>query len=151
MQAAIELASVSKAAVWIKAGTYRPAKHDDRIAAFILYDDVKVYGGFAGTETALTQRPAAGRQTVLSARAAKGTYRYPHVLYGADNVLLDGLTIRDGNANGFTYNGKGGGLLAYHAGKTFLPNGLQAYAAGGALVSHSDPVGFTMTIQSEES
>ena len=114
-------------------GHLRPAKHDDRIAAFILYDDVKVYGGFAGTETALTQRPAAGRQTVLSARAAKGTYRYPHVLYGADNVLLDGLTIRDGNANGFTYHGKGGGLLAYHAGKTFLPNGLQAYAAGGAL------------------
>lgn len=62
-------------------------------------------------------------------------------------MLLDGLTLRDGDATGSTYNGKGGGLLAYHAGKTFLPNGLQAYRAGGTLVSYSDPVGFTMTIQ----
>lgn len=134
LQAAIELASVSNAAVWTKAGTYRPAKmEDNRIAAFILYDKVKLYGGFAGTETALDQRPASGAPTILSAKAAKGGYRYPHVLYGADNVLLDGLTLRDGRATGVTYNGKGGGLLAYHAGKTFLPR--------------DSAVGFTMTIQ----
>lgn len=133
LQAAIELASVSKAAVWVKEGNYRPAKRDDRIAAFILYDSVKLYGGFAGTETALEQRPASGPRTVLSAITAEGGYRYPHVLYGADDVLLDGLTLRDGNATSFTYNGKGGGLLAYRAGKTFLP--------------HDDAVGFRMTIQ----
>ncbi|WP_316159968.1 right-handed parallel beta-helix repeat-containing protein [Bradyrhizobium sp. SZCCHNRI20481] len=121
LQAAIDLASASKAAVWIKAGTYRPAKKDGRIAAFILYDGVKLYGGFAGTETALEQRRAAGARTILSARAAKGGYRYAHVLYGADDALLDGLTLRDGRAVGRTYNGKGGGLLAYHAGKKFLP------------------------------
>ncbi|MBI5260328.1 MAG: right-handed parallel beta-helix repeat-containing protein [Bradyrhizobium sp.] len=133
LQAAIELASVSKSAVWVKAGTYRPAKKQDRIAAFILYDDVKLYGGFAGTEAALEQRPSSGNQTILSAKAAGGGYRYPHVLYGANNVVLDGLTLRDGSATGFTYNGKGGGLLAYHAGKTFLP--------------HDNAVGFAMTIQ----
>ncbi len=133
LQAAIELASVSKAAVWIKAGTYRSAKRVDRIAAFILYDDVKLHGGFAGTETSSEQRPASGRQTILSATATEGGYRYPHVLYGADDVLLDGLTLRDGNATGFTYNGKGGGLLAYRAGKTFLPR--------------ENAVGFRMTIQ----
>lgn len=147
LQTAIELASVSNAAVWVKGGTYHPPRQDDRIAAFILYDGVKVYGGFAGTETTLTQRPPAGRQTVLSAKLARGAYRYAHVLYGANNVLLDGLTIRDGDAKGFTYNGKGGGLLAYHAGKAFLPNGLQAYRAGVRSASDSDPVGFTMTIQ----
>jgi predicted outer membrane repeat protein len=133
LQAAIELASVSKAAVWIKAGTYRPANREDRIAAFILYDTVKLYGGFAGTETALKQRPTSGAPTILSAKVAKGGYRYPHVLYGANDVLLDGLTLRDGRATGFAYNGNGGGLLAYHAGKTFLP--------------HDEAVGFTMTIQ----
>lgn len=121
LQAAIDLASVSKAAVWIKAGTYRPARKDSRIAAFILYDGVKLYGGFAGTETALEQRPAAGARTILSAKAVKDGYRYPHVIYGADDALLDGLTLRDGRAVGRTYNGKGGGLLAYHAGKKFLP------------------------------
>lgn len=133
LQAAIEIASVSKAAVWIKAGTYRPAKRDDRIAAFILYDGVKLHGGFAGTETALDQRRASGRRTVLSARTATGGYRFPHVLYGADDVLLDSLTVRDGQATGFTYDGKGGGLLAYRAGKKFLPR--------------ESAVGFTMTIQ----
>lgn len=133
LQAAIELASVSNAAVWIKAGTYRPAKKEDRIAAFILYDNVKLYGGFAGTETALEQRPTSGAPTIASAATTKGRYSYPHVLYGANEVLLDGLTLRDGRATGFTYNGKGGGLLAYHAGKTFLPD--------------DNAVGFTMVIQ----
>ena len=144
LQSAIELASVSKAAVWIKAGEYHPSQRTDRIAAFILYDDLKIYGGFAGTETELGERPEAGAQTTLSARTTGGDYRYPHVLYGADNVVLDGLTVRDGDARGFTYNGKGGGLLAYHAGKTFFP---LRHREGQALVAQSEPVGFTMTIQ----
>jgi predicted outer membrane repeat protein len=58
---------------------------------------------------------------------------YPHVLYGANNVALDGLTIREGHAFGSTYNGKGGGLIAYHAGKTFWP--------------HDRAVGFTISIE----
>lgn len=133
LQQAIELAALSKAPVWIKAGTYRPLRQvAGRIAAFILYDDVKLYGGFAGTETALTQR-GAGHATILSARTTEGEFRYPHVLYGANNAVLDRLTIRDGKADGMTYNGKGGGLLAYHAGKTFLP--------------HDPAVGFTMAIK----
>lgn len=147
LQSAIELAFASNAAIWMRAGIYQPAKQDGRIAAFILYDNLKMYGGFAGIESALTQRPSAGQPTVLSAKTIAGTYRYPHVLYGANNVLLDGLTVRDGDATGFTYNGKGGGLLAYHAGKTFLPNGLKAYRAGRTLAPYDEPVGFTMTIR----
>lgn len=148
LQAAIDLASVSKAAVWVKAGRYHPARRDaDRIAAFTLYDGVEVYGGFAGTETDVAQRRRDAAPTVLSAKLAAGDDRYPHVVYGANQAVLDGLTIRDGNAVGFTYNGKGGGLLAYHAGKTYLPNGLKAYRAGRALESYSDPVGFTMTVR----
>lgn len=133
LQAAIELASVSKADVWIKAGTYRPDRKQDGIAAFTLYDGVKLYGGFRGTETALEQRPASGARTILTAKAGTDGYRYPHVVYGADDTLLDGLTLRDGRALGTTYNGKGGGLLAYHAGKTFLP--------------HDAAVGFRMTLK----
>ena len=134
LQTAIELASLSKGSVWIKVGDYHPAKRDDpRIAAFTLYDDVKLYGGFAGTEATLTQRPTSGQPTILSAKAANGTYRYSPVLYGANDVLLNGLIIRDGDASGFTYNGKGGGLIAYHAGKTFWP--------------HDPAVGFTMSIE----
>jgi predicted outer membrane repeat protein len=134
LQAAIELASLSKGEVWIKAGAYYPAKRDKaRIAAFTLYDNVKLYGGFAGTESTLKERSTSAQPTILSAKTSDGSYRYPHVLYGANSVLLEGLTIRDGEASGFTYNGKGGGLIAYHAGKTFWP--------------HDPAVGFTLSIE----
>lgn len=133
LQAAIEIASQNKAAIWLKAGTYAPSSAGNGIAAFVLYDGVQLYGGFSGDETRLEQRDAAKHPTILSARVKGGAQRYAHVLYGADDVVLDGLTIRDGQATGFTYNGKGGGLLAYRAGKTFLP--------------HDDPIGFVMTIR----
>ncbi len=133
LQQAVDQAASSRAQVWIKAGTYAPGKLDrSRIAAFILRDDVGLYGGFAGTETALAERDPARNPTVLSARVAGTDERHAHVLYGANGATLDGLTIRDGRADGLTYQGKGGGLLAYHAGKTFLP--------------HDAAVGFTMRI-----
>jgi predicted outer membrane repeat protein len=132
LQAAIEMASVSNAPIWIKAGTYSPQTKDSRIAAFILYDNVKLYGGFGGFEKSLGERDVLKNPTILSGLAKQDNYRYPHVLYGADKVVLDGLTISEGNASGFTYNGKGGGLIAYRAGKTFLP--------------HDEAIGFTMEI-----
>ena len=128
LQQAIDKATAGPSAVWIKAGTYAPSAKNARIAAFILYDGVKLYGGFVGTEKKLSER-VPGAETILSAKVKGGTYSYPHVLYGADNVVLDGLTIRDGKADGFTYNGKGGGLLAYRAGKTYAPLG--NYSATG--------------------
>jgi len=124
LQKAIDLASVHQASVWIRSGTYAPSSvQAGRIAAFTLYDGVKLYGGFAGTEKSPDDRRADGKPTILSAKTKEGCCRYPHVLYGADNVVLDGLTVRDGKADGFTYNGKGGGLLAYRAGKTYAPLG----------------------------
>lgn len=122
LQEAIDLASANRASVWIRSGTYAPSSVEaGRIAAFTLYDGVKLYGGFTGTEKSPDDRRADGTPTILSARTKDGSCRYPHVLYGADNVVLDGLTVRDGKADGFTYNGKGGGLLAYRAGKTYAP------------------------------
>jgi len=44
LQAAIDVASVSMPLFGLS-GTYQPAKKDDRIAAFTLYDGVKLYGG----------------------------------------------------------------------------------------------------------
>ncbi|MFP3624673.1 right-handed parallel beta-helix repeat-containing protein, partial [Burkholderia sp. SIMBA_051] len=83
------------------AGRYHPARRDaGRIAAFTLYDGVEVYGGFAGTETDVAQRRRDAAPTVLSAKLAAGDDRYQHVVYGANQAVLDGLTIRDGNAVG---------------------------------------------------
>src|SRR5262249_54428594 len=52
--------------VWVAQGTYKPTGDTDRTTSFALKDGVAVYGGFAGTETQLTQRVLAHHDTLLS-------------------------------------------------------------------------------------
>lgn len=134
LQQAIKQAAVNDGAdIWLKKGIYAPhVRQESQIAAFVLYDKVKLYGGFNGNEHYKKDRDPIKNITILSAKASSQNYFYPHVLYGANNAVLDGLVIRDGKATGFTYNGKGGGLLAYQSGKIFRP--------------HDDGIGFSMTI-----
>ena len=56
-------ASSANDEVWVMSGTYKPNSYpagsggiSPRDFAFIMKDKVKVYGGFIGTETALSQR-----------------------------------------------------------------------------------------------
>jgi len=42
--------------VWVAAGMYRQPANADRSSSFILKNGVKIYGGFNGSETTLTQR-----------------------------------------------------------------------------------------------
>lgn len=50
--------------IWVAEGTYLPGQADS--SAFYIDKDIKVYGGFAGTETALEQRDWAAYPTILS-------------------------------------------------------------------------------------
>ena len=98
--------------IWVANGTYFPTKKagngtNDEDKAFVLLKDVKLYGGFAGTETALNQRqlPPMGTPsgTILSGDL-KGQYysRSSHVVISVGNVgtaCLDGFTIADGHAD----------------------------------------------------
>ena len=53
--------------IWVKMGVHKPATNPaQRTAAFALKSDVAIYGGFAGTETALNQRDWTLNVTVLS-------------------------------------------------------------------------------------
>ncbi len=54
--------------IWVKAGTYKPdiASPNDRSLSFTLISGVEVYGGFAGGETALSQRDPVANVTILS-------------------------------------------------------------------------------------
>lgn len=131
LQQAINLAAQTHHPIWLKSGVYQNDQGPS-IAAYILYDNVKIYGGFAGYETSIESRNIDKNPTILTARTTSSKFNFPHVFYGADGVILDGLIIRDGKANGYFANGKGGGLLAYHAGKTFWPR--------------DNPIGFSMTI-----
>ncbi|GAB3999539.1 hypothetical protein GCM10028807_50050 [Spirosoma daeguense] len=44
--------------VWVATGTYKSTTGSDRTLSFSMRNGVALYGGFAGTETALTDRPA---------------------------------------------------------------------------------------------
>ena len=84
-----------------------------------------VYGGFAGTETARSQRNPAANVTILSGDIDNNDSQTPiitdshvtgnttnsyHVVTGATGATLDGFTITAGNANGTSPNDSGGGM-----------------------------------------
>lgn len=99
--------------IWVAAGTYKPGSLPGgtgtigaRDAAFVLKEGVKIYGGFNGTETALSQRNVAANITILSGDigiAGDASDNLHHVVISVNNTnatLLDGFTITGGNANG---------------------------------------------------
>ncbi|MBN9349895.1 MAG: T9SS type A sorting domain-containing protein [Chitinophagaceae bacterium] len=116
LQAAIN-ASVAGDQVWVARGTYKPkyradnmssANANDRNNAFVLKKDVKIYGGFAGTETTLAQRDLsvlANRALLSGDIGATGdnSDNAYHVVISAGDAgtsELNGFTVSGGNADG---------------------------------------------------
>jgi hypothetical protein len=88
--------------VWVAAGTNKPTSGTDRFATFQLKQGVALYGGFIGTETQSSQRDWAAHVTILSGEIGLPLSTLDnsmHVVTGANNAILDGFTIRDGNAS----------------------------------------------------
>ncbi|MFI3212965.1 MAG: right-handed parallel beta-helix repeat-containing protein [Eubacteriales bacterium] len=111
--------------VWVAEGTYYTG--EDRNDSFILREGVSVYGGFAGDETALSQRNYDANITILSGEigdTSDVTDNSYHVVIGADNATIDGFTITGGYADGedgLPYNKYGGGMLNFLAGFRDIP------------------------------
>lgn len=99
--------------IWVAKGTYYPSTTNNRDHFFnIRRNNLQVYGGFAGTETDLTQRNAVAHPTILSgnigATASNGDNSY-HIMVielnpsnpqPIDNsLIIDGFTFSEGNAN----------------------------------------------------
>ena len=110
LQAAINISFVG-VEIWVKAGTYLPthdpfantAPTDNRDKTFTLKNGVKIYGGFAGTETQLNQRNWQTNITTLSGDLGvlnSVTDNAYHVVIaaGVGGVDLDGFTITKGYA-----------------------------------------------------
>lgn len=100
------------AEVWVASGTYKPTSGTDRNVSFVIPNGSRVYGGFAGTETALAERPSPLYPTVLS--GAIGTAAdTDNSLNVVDASGTNGSTIFDGFTITKGYNAdRGAGLLA---------------------------------------
>ena len=93
--------------VWVAGGTYTP-KFDSDLVVLNMMPSVKLYGGFSGGETDLSQRDYTNNETILD-----GEERVHHAVIGADKALLDGFTVKGGNPNSsekYEYNYAGGGM-----------------------------------------
>lgn len=104
------LAAAPGQSIWVAAGTYKPSTPAPD-NSFPLQSGVSMYGGFAGTETALNQRNIAANPTILSGDISGNditgnfttnrTDNSPHVVVmvsvsSADRAVLDGFTIKGG-------------------------------------------------------
>ncbi|NRD20880.1 T9SS type A sorting domain-containing protein [Winogradskyella eckloniae] len=111
--------------IWVKAGTYIPGTN--RTDVFSLTNNQKIYGGFDGTEVSLSQRDAAVNLTILSGdingndntlfsatdpNRAENSYRIIDV--NGDNVIIDGFSIINGNANGSATSDQEGAAVNFN-------------------------------------
>lgn len=105
--------------IWVAEGVYKPTTTTNRSTSFEIPSGVKVYGGFAGTESSLSQRDWETHLTSLSgdigtARfTTDNSYNVVTMVSCNSNTLLDGLRIVSGNANSNGVGnpeGSGGGI-----------------------------------------
>jgi predicted outer membrane repeat protein len=140
--------------VWVRAGRYKAAAPNDPV--LVLSDGVEVYGGFSGADTHRGARDPAPTLTILDGDFAGDDSDAPaidathpagnpasnradnsqHVVYGAEDARLDGVSIHHGHAAGGGVQG-GGGLFALHPRMT-LENvrfdGNSAVGSGGGIL-----------------
>ena len=123
--------------VWIAAGIYKPthdASHnatpaDPRTKCIQFGGGAKIYGGFAGTETSITERNITANKTIFSGDLSSNdnatllyteptrsdnAYHTALAFNSVANSLIDGVYITGGNAtNAAGNNNIGGGLFVY--------------------------------------
>ena len=113
LQSALAVASPGDT-IWVAEGLYLPG--ENRFSTFTLNGDIKLYGGFRGSETSLADADPQNNETILSGDigvpAEKSDNVYHVVTAGeVSGALLDGFTITGGSALNEGDN-QGGGLLA---------------------------------------
>jgi predicted outer membrane repeat protein len=107
--------------IWVAAATYKPtsptgAGYGPRDKHFTMKNGVRIYGGFAGSETSRDQRDWKSNITVLSgdldSSGGISDGDAYHVFYNStqlaldNSAVLDGFTITGGNANARTSYGE---------------------------------------------
>jgi surface protein len=120
LQDAIEVANACTIPeIWVAQGTYYPSAHPreitsgtvtDRDFTFHIVDGTKIYGGFAGTETTLSERDFINNPTILSGDigvqgdSSDNAYHVVTSINDANTTLLDGFSVENG-VGGTTFTG----------------------------------------------
>lgn len=103
-QAGVNAASAGDR-VFVAVGIYQPASG----ASFSMKQGVKIYGGFAGTETSLAQRDLSSGDTSILKGNNASVIRNDN--NGLDvTAVLDGFMITGGHANSAGASGSGSGM-----------------------------------------
>lgn len=126
--------------IWVAKGTYAPGyspewnSTDVHEYSFRLLPDLNIYGGFAGTETAVSERDLlnTANASVLTGEM-NGNFAY-HVVVGVNDIgssVLDGFTITKGDAVGDGFLTVDNNTLSHY-------NGSAIYLAGNCapVLSH---------------
>jgi hypothetical protein len=169
--------------IWVAEGTYysihKSAEIDgngkfttDRDNVFSMVKEVKVYGGFIGTESDVDERDWKNNPSILSGGLLKNddetdpttlednTYHVVLFANDAGNALIDGFTITGGYANGSgsrpikvndidIFNGRGGGLYVKYSSPilsnlTVIEN--KANFGGGIFINFASPNTINITV-----
>jgi hypothetical protein len=91
--------------IWVAAGTYKPTTGNSSSVYFNLINGVKLYGGFSGTESSLSERDYVANVTTLSGNVGNSTSAVDnsnHVIWGLNVgsfTRLDGFRITEGHAS----------------------------------------------------
>ena len=114
--------------VWIAQGVYMPPNTGNRTISFAIKPDVRIYGGFAGTETSLTQRDSTliTRRTILSGEVqgdgvdTNNVYNVVGIKDQDEPVYLNSLVVTKGygeeiGGNHIPTESYGAAINVYHA------------------------------------
>ena len=91
--------------IWVAEGIYVPAIGASRDSSFNLPSEVRLFGGFAGTESSILQRDWQAHPTVLSGDigvfgdSTDNAYTILYLLNPDLGTVVDGLTFRHGIAD----------------------------------------------------
>ena len=165
LQSALAAAGASNQ-IWVAQGTYLPVTgnnlpedvEDPREVSFVINNGVKVYGGFAGAETALEQRDIEANPTILSGNIGEdgqgdNSYHVVDITDSPASTSIDGFTITGGQADGdsgFDRQDHGGGLFGRsNAGATLqnliIENNF-AVDDGGAVYAEDSGININSTV-----
>jgi predicted outer membrane repeat protein len=144
--------------IWVAKGIYLPTNSNDRDIAYEIKKGIKLYGGFEGSETSLSQRNITQNKTILSGDIGMkddSTDNSYNIIRcnGCDSTnLIDGFYFKNGNADNQeplvdTYSNKKCGSAIYVNGN-LIDNTLptinnckfqnnSAFQYGGAIFFHN--------------